>query len=102
MHVAAGRALWSVEVSMGVKPDQPHRLLPGTKVFRHTSKSAYGDGMVPSQHDGQACLFQSLLDKTRQVLAGLQDFLQKLAVAVSIVQGLGNAHRNITRIQDGI
>ena len=51
---------------------------------------------------GKLAVFQSFLYKARQMLAGLQYFLQKLAVAVSIVQRLGNAHRNITRIQDRI
>jgi hypothetical protein len=62
---------------MRVKPDQPNRLLTVAKVFRHTGQSSQGDGMVAPEHDGQARLFQSLLYKTRQLLAGLQDFLQK-------------------------
>src|SRR5437764_12554840 len=76
MHVAAGRAGRSVDVAMGIDPDEPDALLLPAVKFRHTAHSSCCNGMIASKNQRNHSSPQTLQNQLGLFPTGRSDLLQ--------------------------
>jgi len=102
MYIAAGAALGSVHVGVGIEPQDPDLLAALAEEVRHAAGGPDGDRMIPAQRERQAAARERFTDGRGQSFAGGGDLRQILGMATPRGCGFRLRHFDIAEVVDVI
>src|SRR5579872_4795552 len=98
VNVTAGRAVWCVDIGVGVDPNETDLLILPAIKFCHARNSSRSHGMISAQNQRHLTCLQSFQHQVSLLGAGGGNFFQILGMGIAFFLLFGDSDGDVTRI----